>query len=67
MKQILINSEEMQTRVAVVVDGVLHDFFMERKSRDQMVGSIYKGVIRNLEIKEQITFGVHVRATRHRR
>ena len=56
MKQILINSEEMQTRVAVVVDGVLHDFFMERKSRDQMVGSIYKGVIRNLEPSLQAAF-----------
>ncbi len=56
MKQILINSEEMQTRVAVVVDGVLQDFFMERKSRDQMVGSIYKGVIRNLEPSLQAAF-----------
>ena len=62
MKQIIINSEELQTRVAVVNNGILHDFFMERKSRDQMVGSIYKGVIRNLEPSLQAAFvdiGVH--------
>ena len=43
MKQILINNEEMQIRVAVVQDGVLQDFFMERTNRDQLVGSIFKG------------------------
>lgn len=56
MKQIIINSEELQTRVAVVNDGVLHDFFMERNARDQMVGSIYKGRIKNLEPSLQAAF-----------
>ncbi|MBP1582694.1 MAG: hypothetical protein J6866_01940, partial [Victivallales bacterium] len=56
MKQIIINSEDLQTRVAVVHDGKLHDFFMERKDRDRIVGSIYKGKIKNLEPSLQAAF-----------
>ncbi|NLF94083.1 MAG: Rne/Rng family ribonuclease [Oligosphaeraceae bacterium] len=56
MKQILINSEELQTRVAVVEDGVLRDFFMERTNRDRLVGSIYKARIKNLEPSLQAAF-----------
>ncbi len=56
MKQILINSEELQTRVAVVEDGVLRDFFMERTNRDRLVGSIYKARIKNLEPSLQASF-----------
>ena len=56
MKQILINSEELQTRVAVVKDGVLQDFFMERSDRDSLVGSIYKAKIKNLEPSLQAAF-----------
>ncbi|NMA45424.1 MAG: Rne/Rng family ribonuclease [Lentisphaerae bacterium] len=57
MKQILINCEELQTRVAVVQDGILQDFFMERNVRgDTMVGSIYKGRIKNLEPSLQAAF-----------
>ena len=56
MKQILINNEEMQIRVAVVQDGVLQDFFMERTNRDQLVGSIFKGKIKNLEPSLQAAF-----------
>ncbi|MDD4098909.1 MAG: Rne/Rng family ribonuclease [Lentisphaeria bacterium] len=56
MKQILINDEDLQTRVAVVCDGVLQDFYMERKARDRVVGSIYKGRIKNLEPSLQAAF-----------
>ena len=56
MKQILINNEEMQIRVAVVQEGVLQDFFMERTNRDQLVGSIFKGRIKNLEPSLQAAF-----------
>ena len=56
MKQILINSEELQTRVAVVKDGILQDFFMERSDRDSLVGSIYKARIKNLEPSLQAAF-----------
>ncbi len=56
MKQILINSEELQTRVAVVENGILQDFFMERTNRDRLVGSIYKARIKNLEPSLQAAF-----------
>ncbi|MBO7742235.1 MAG: hypothetical protein J6S21_06740, partial [Victivallales bacterium] len=56
MKQIIINSEELQVRVAVVDDGKLQDFFMERKNKDRIVGSIYKGRIKNLEPSLQAAF-----------
>ncbi len=56
MKQILINSEELQVRVAVVEDGRLQDFFMERNNKDRIVGSIYKGRIKNLEPSLQAAF-----------
>ncbi len=56
MKQILINTEELQTRVAVILDGVLQDFFIERNTHDQIVGSIFKGKIKNLEPSLQAAF-----------
>ena len=56
MKQILINKEELQTRVAVVKDGLLQDFFMERNDRDTLVGSIFKAKIKNLEPSLQAAF-----------
>ena len=56
MKQIIINSEELQTRVAVVNDGVLQDFFMERTARNNLVGSIFKGKIKNMEPSLQAAF-----------
>lgn len=56
MKQILINNEELQTRVAVVEDGILEDFFMERSDNDSLVGSIFKAKIKNLEPSLQAAF-----------
>ena len=58
MKQILINTEGLQTRAAVVTDGKLQDFFIERKRKDEsrLVGSIFKGRVRNLEPSLQAAF-----------
>ncbi len=56
MKQILINCEELQTRVAVVEEGNLADFFIERKDRDLLTGSIFKARIKNLEPSLQAAF-----------
>ena len=56
MKQIIINSEELQVSVAVVEDGKLQDYFMERNNKDRIVGSIYKGRIKNLEPSLQAAF-----------
>jgi len=56
MKVIIINSEDLQTRVAVVEDGKLQDYFIERKDDDHIVGSIFKGKIKNLEPSLQAAF-----------
>ncbi len=56
MKQILINSEGLETRVAIVIDGKLDDYFIERNDEDRLAGSIYKARIRNLEPSLQAAF-----------
>lgn len=56
MKRILINREELQTQIAIVRDGRLEDFFIERTDRDRLAGSIFKAKIRNLEPSLQAAF-----------
>ena len=56
MKQILINCESLENRIAVVENGKLQDYLIERTDRDTLVGSIYKGKIRNLESSLQAAF-----------
>ena len=48
-KEILVNAESLETRVAVTVKGQLENLTIERVDDPRMVGSIYKGKIRNLE------------------
>ncbi len=49
LKEVIINSESLETRVAVIEDGRLEEFTIERTTEERLVGSIYKGKIRNLE------------------
>ncbi|OGV63646.1 MAG: hypothetical protein A3K19_08460 [Lentisphaerae bacterium RIFOXYB12_FULL_65_16] len=56
MKHILINTEGLETRVALVENGVLQEFFVERKGTSHMAGSVFKGRIRNLEPSLQAAF-----------
>ncbi|HMP71718.1 MAG TPA: Rne/Rng family ribonuclease [Kiritimatiellia bacterium] len=55
-KEIIINKESLQTRVVVLEEGKLEDFFIERSSEDRIVGSIFKGRIQNLEDGLQAAF-----------
>ncbi|MCP5520399.1 MAG: Rne/Rng family ribonuclease [Verrucomicrobiales bacterium] len=48
-KEIIINAESLETRVAVLEEGRLEDFTIERTSDERLVGSIFKGKVRNLE------------------
>ena len=48
-KELIINSESLETRVAVLEEGKLEEFTIERATEDRLVGSIYKGKVRNLE------------------
>ncbi len=56
MKQLLINSESLETRIAMVKDGQLSDYFVERNDVDHLVGSIFKSRIRNMEPSLQAAF-----------
>jgi len=48
-KEIVINAESLETRVAVLEDGRLEEFNIERTTEERLVGSIFKGRVRNLE------------------
>ncbi len=48
-KEVIINAESLETRVAVIEKGVLEEFTIERTGEERLVGSIFKGKVRNLE------------------
>tara|TARA_B100001123_G_scaffold444068_1_gene591884 strand:- start:416 stop:2170 length:1755 start_codon:yes stop_codon:yes gene_type:complete len=48
-REIIINSEPLETRVAVLEDGVIQRFEVERVGEDRLVGGVFKGKIQNLE------------------
>lgn len=48
-KEIIINAESLETRVAVQEEGKLEEFTIERTTEERLVGSIYKGKVKNLE------------------
>jgi ribonuclease G len=48
-KEVVINAESLETRVAVLEEGKLEEFTIERTGDERLVGSIFKGRVRNLE------------------
>jgi len=49
-RELIINSEPLEKRVALLVDGILEKFDIERGSgEDRIVGGIFKGRIKNLD------------------
>ncbi len=48
-RELIINSEPLEKRVALLLDGRLEKFEIERHSDDRMVGGIFKGRIKNLD------------------
>ncbi len=56
MKQIIVNREHLQTRAAFVEDGKMVEYYFETGGKEQVVGSIYKGKITNLEPSLQAAF-----------
>src|SRR3989339_1818242 len=45
MKEILVNTEMQEKRAAIVKDGILDEYYIERPSYKTIVGNIYKGRI----------------------
>lgn len=48
-KEIIINAESLETRVAVLEEGKLEEFTIERTNEERLVGSVFKGKVKNLE------------------
>ena len=48
-KELIINSEPLERRMAFLEDGVLQKFEVEKTDQEQMVGAIFKGKIQNHE------------------
>lgn len=55
-REILVNAESLETRVAIREDDNLEEFYVERPTEERIVGSIYKGRIQNLEDGLQAAF-----------
>src|SRR5204863_6247226 len=48
-KEVIINAESLETRVGILEDGKLEEFTIERTTEERLVGSVFKGKVRNLE------------------
>ena len=55
-REIIVNAESLETRVAVLENGKLEEFQVEHPSEERIVGGIYKGRIKNLEDGLQAAF-----------
>ncbi len=56
-KRMLINVvEPEESRIAILEDGILEELYIERFSREQIAGNIYKGRIVNIEPSIQAAF-----------
>jgi len=48
-KELIINTEALERRVAMMENGILQGFDIERLDKERMVGAIFKGKVQNLE------------------
>ena len=55
-REIIINVEKLETRVAVMENGRLEEFVVEHPEEERLVGSVFKGRIQNLENDLQAAF-----------
>ncbi|NQS99783.1 MAG: ribonuclease G, partial [Candidatus Omnitrophica bacterium] len=44
-REILINVEAQEKRVAIIEDRKLEEFYVERQTTQKLVGNIYKGIV----------------------
>ena len=55
-REILVNAEKLEIRVAVVENSKLEEFQVEHPTEERLVGSVFKGRIQNLEHDLQAAF-----------
>ena len=56
MKQILINTEPYEKRVAIMQKGALLEFHIERADQPRLAGNIYKGIETLLDQRSKSNF-----------
>lgn len=47
--KIVVNCEKLETRIALLEHGSLEEYTVERSNDENIVGSIFKGIVRNIE------------------
>ena len=55
-REIIVNAEKLETRVAVVENNHIEEFQVEHPAEERLVGSIFKGRVQNLEHDLQAAF-----------
>ena len=55
-REIIINVEKLETRVAILENGRLEEFVVEHPEEERLVGSVFKGRVQNLENDLQAAF-----------
>ena len=55
-KQLIVNCEELETRVALLNKGRLEEYMLERSDLETVAGSLYLGRIVNVELSLQAAF-----------
>jgi ribonuclease G len=55
-REIIVNVEKLETRVAVLENGRLEEFMVEHQEAERLVGSVFKGRVQNLENDLQAAF-----------
>src|SRR5438105_15059911 len=56
-KKLILSVEKLESRVAVLENGRLEEYSVERKSSRNIVGSVYKGKVKNIEMGLKAMFG----------
>ena len=47
---LVVNAEKLERRVALLENGILEEYTIEREGDDNIVGGIFKGKVRNIEL-----------------
>ena len=55
-REIIVNVEKLETRVAVMENGRLEEYMVEHPEEERLVGSVFKGCVQNLENDLQAAF-----------
>ena len=55
-REIIVNVEKLETRVAVLENGRLEEYMVEHPEEERLVGSVFKGRVQNLENDLQAAF-----------